>query len=403
MTGAKFADLAIHPLTKRAIAEVLRYETMTIVQQQSLPVALSGVDVLAKAKTGTGKTLSFLIPAIEVALRGSPTPGRIKILCVSPTRELASQIYEEGQMLCKFHAGFRLMVMFGGTSMNKDINALQTSPDLIVATPGRLNDHLQNSGLDVKMKSLRVLVFDEADQLLDMGFRPAITQMLSLLPPKSSRQTLLFSATMPKDVKMIAELGMREDYKFIDTVGTEENTHQHVPQHFLITSKEAQARELLHLVQEGRKAEGYKVVVFFTTARLTQFYSELFMEMGIEVLEIHSRKSQSQRTKVSDKFRDGKNLIMFTSDVSARGMDYPDVSTVIQVTHSLSVSLSHTHTLSLSFSLSFSLSLSRSLSHTHTHTDSGRNAQRQGPIHPPTRAHSTRRQAGLWDIAIVFL
>jgi len=113
MTGARFADLPIHADTKRALAEVLRYETMTIVQEQSLPVALTGVDVLAKAKTGTGKTLSFLIPAIEEALRAQGAPGKIKVLIVSPTRELASQIYEEGQMLCRFHSGLKLMCIYG--------------------------------------------------------------------------------------------------------------------------------------------------------------------------------------------------------------------------------------------------------------------------------------------------
>ena len=218
MTAARFADLTINPLTKKAIAEVLRYETMTLVQQQSLPVALSGVDVLAKAKTGTGKTLSFLLPALEAALRPPSGGPRIKILIVSPTRELASQIYEEGQMVCKFHSGFKLMCIYGGTNMNKDINGFKAPPDLLVATPGRLNDHLQNSGLDRMMLGLRVLILDEADQLLDMGFRPAILDMLSRLPPKESRQTLLFSATMPNDVQSIAKIGMRANYSFVDTV-----------------------------------------------------------------------------------------------------------------------------------------------------------------------------------------
>ena len=218
MTAARFADLTINPLTKKAIAEVLRYETMTLVQQQSLPVALSGVDVLAKAKTGTGKTLSFLLPALEAALRPPSGGPRIKILIVSPTRELASQIYEEGQMVCKFHSGFKLMCIYGGTNMNKDINGFKAPPDLLVATPGRLNDHLQSSGLDRMMLGLRVLILDEADQLLDMGFRPAILDMLSRLPPKESRQTLLFSATMPNDVQSIAKIGMRANYSFVDTV-----------------------------------------------------------------------------------------------------------------------------------------------------------------------------------------
>ena len=114
-------------------------------------------------------------------------------------------------------------------------------------------------------------------------------------------------------------------------VGEEENTHEHVPQHYLITSKQSQAPELLGLVQEATQEPNYKVIVFFTTARLTQMYAELFQAMGLAVLEIHSRRSQSQRNKVSDQFRDGTNMVLFTSDVTARGMDYPDVSAVIQV------------------------------------------------------------------------
>ena len=137
--------------------QVLGYSTMTRVQEQSLPIALTGVDVLAKAKTGTGKTLSFLIPAIEAALRPPEARGKIKILCVSPTRELASQIYEEGQMLARFHAGFKLMCIYGGTDMKKDINGFRQPPDLLVATPGRLNDHLKSSGLDALMLVLREL------------------------------------------------------------------------------------------------------------------------------------------------------------------------------------------------------------------------------------------------------
>ena len=149
MTGSRFADLKINALTKRALAEVLCFETMTIVQEQSLPVALKGVDVLAKAKTGTGKTLSFLIPAIEAALRPPAAPGQIKILCISPTRELASQIFEEGQQLCKFHASFRLQVIFGGTSMGKDNNGFRTPPDLLVATPGSVNCTCNHSLPDI--------------------------------------------------------------------------------------------------------------------------------------------------------------------------------------------------------------------------------------------------------------
>jgi ATP-dependent RNA helicase MSS116 len=263
---------------------VMGYEQMTLVQEQTIPLALTGVDLLAKAKTGTGKTLAFLIPAIEAALRAKAegkAQNMVKILVISPTRELASQIYDEVRLLCQFHA-LSAQVIVGGTNVNKDLTGFKSNPDVLIATPGRLNDHLENSGaLRRQMQELKVLVFDEADQLLDMGFRPAIEKTLRNLAPKETRQTLLFSATMPADVSKIASMAMRDAAsEFVDTVGEEENTHQHVEQKVVVTGVKEQAGELLAQVVEARKTRGHKVVVFFTTARLTQFYAELFNMMG---------------------------------------------------------------------------------------------------------------------------
>ena len=200
MTESCFVHLPLHDNTQRALAEVLGYQTMTKVQAMSIPVALGPDDVMVKAKTGTGKTLAFLIPSIEkLAVRSQRGPLKtISILCISPTRELASQIMAEGQQLTKFHQ-LHLQVVYGGTNVKSDLSKMrQRMPDILVATPGRLNDLLENHGLQQQLSQLQNLIFDEADQLLEMGFRPAITQMLTMLPPKNSRQTLLFSATMPK-------------------------------------------------------------------------------------------------------------------------------------------------------------------------------------------------------------
>ncbi|CAN0014177.1 unnamed protein product, partial [Phaeothamnion confervicola] len=169
-----------------------------------------------------------------------------------------------------------------------------------------------------------------------MGFRPAIEAILRRLPDKSRRQTLLFSATMPSDVRSIADAALRPSYRFVDCVGAEESTHQHVAQRYVISTVGDQAAELVALLRAAiadgtADGTGYKVIVFFTTARLTQFYAELCNLLGFNVLEMHSRKSQSHRNRVSDLFRNGSNLIMFSSDVSARGMDYPDISAVMQV------------------------------------------------------------------------
>ena len=312
---------------------------MSKVQAQTIGVSLRGGDVLARAKTGTGKTLAFLVPAIErLRLQG---PNRradsVGALIISPTRELATQIAEEAKMLLHYLPHFQLQVVFGGTNIRTDLSKLKRrAPDVLVATPGRLNDLLENHGLQQQMKALSVMVFDEADQLLEMGFRPAITQMLNMLPPKQTRQTLLFSATMPADIMGIARFALRESFEHIDCVGEEQSTHQHVAQSVLVHPLETQIVELAFVLKEAMALDpdDFKIICFFTTARLTQFFAELFNLMPgreFSVLEIHSRKSQSSRTKVSDRFRTGNRLIMFTSDVSARGMDYPDVTRIVQV------------------------------------------------------------------------
>jgi len=205
------------------------------------------------------------------------------------------------------------------------------TPDFLVATPGRLADLLKNHGLKPQLSQLSMLIFDEADQLLDMGFRPAIEEIIGLLPSRMSRQTLLFSATMPKDMLEIAKIALRPNPTFVDTVGEELNTHEHVPQQSLVTNPQGVWPELLKLLKEAKRLPGFKVIVFFPTARFTALSAELFLAMGVSVLEIHSRKSQSHRKRVSDTFRQASEQILFTSDVSARGMDYPDVTSVIQV------------------------------------------------------------------------
>mmetsp|Transcript_3452 Transcript_3452/g.6547 ORF Transcript_3452/g.6547 Transcript_3452/m.6547 type:complete len:688 (+) Transcript_3452:29-2092(+) len=335
MTQERFSSLPIANEAKAAIQQVLCYDVMTKVQAETIKVSLTGTDVLAKAKTGTGKTLAFLIPAIELMSRipVQQRRGRVSVLIISPTRELAQQILDEAVQLTTYIDTVNCACVFGGTPIKQDFSMLKRRvPDVLVATPGRLNDHLENHSLRENMGALQCLVFDEADQLLDMGFRPEITKMLAMLPPKDSRQTLLFSATMPADVMGIARFALREHYTLVDTVGAEQNTHQHVPQFFTIHPLSHQFAELEAVIRQGMAEDkDFKILVFFTTAKLTQLFAELFNKLGYSVLEMHSRKSQAQRTKTSAVFREKDRQIMFSSDVSARGMDYPDVSMVVQV------------------------------------------------------------------------
>lgn len=281
-----------------------------------------------------GKTLGFLIPSFERLLAAPVPRASVGILVISPTRELASQIAVEAKALARFHPSFSVACVVGGTNVNADAAMLRDrTPAILVATPGRLNDLLQNGGAAGRFASLRVLVFDEADRLLDMGFRPAIDALLAALPPKATRQTMLFSATYPSNIQSLAAYALRPAPAFVDTVGeTETQTAERVDQSFLITPMEQTAAALWSAIRAHAAAEpDYKVMAFFVTARLTQFYSELFQAMGAPVLEMHSRKSQPARTKAAAAFRASSRQVMFSSDVSARGVDYPDVTLVVQV------------------------------------------------------------------------
>ncbi|KAL7526379.1 hypothetical protein ACHAXR_001462, partial [Thalassiosira sp. AJA248-18] len=204
ITDKRFADLNISSESRRALSEVFKYEFMTSVQAETLPLILEQDrnDCLAKAKTGTGKTLAFMIPTIE-KIKETMKNGRssdVHCLVISPTRELAQQISSETEKLLTFHKPHlrKVVTCVGGNNKNKDVRALKGTTPIVVATPGRLLDHLQNSDLADRMANLDTLVLDEADQLLDMGFRPDIERILRLLQPScQTRQTLLFSATIP--------------------------------------------------------------------------------------------------------------------------------------------------------------------------------------------------------------
>ncbi|KAK1861182.1 hypothetical protein I4F81_003766 [Pyropia yezoensis] len=341
MTDAPFAALPVVAPLLTAVRQKMGYESMTLVQKESIPVSLRGGDVLCKAKTGSGKTLAFLIPALHRVLGNGPPPtaGRsLPILVISPTRELAQQIADEAVLLLSTFGGApnKVQCVVGGTNVRSDVASFRRGfPTVLVGTPGRLNDHLQTreTGLADALRSLQVLIFDEADQLLDMGFRPAIEQLLSALPPKATRQTFLFSATMPRDVRAMVTLSLRPDYSIVDCVGEEEATNTHVSQGYFVTPVAHQFPALLHVLESARQAypNNFKVIAFFATARMTQLAAELFLAMGVPVLEIHSRKSQPHRASVAAKFASGTGLVLFTSDVSARGVDYDDVTHVVQV------------------------------------------------------------------------
>ncbi|XP_022759924.1 probable DEAD-box ATP-dependent RNA helicase 48 [Durio zibethinus] len=333
----RFDDCGISPLTVKALSAA-GYFQMTRVQEATLSVCLEGKDALVKAKTGTGKTIAFLLPAIETVLKAASTntvqrvpPVFVLILC--PTRELASQLAAEANALLKYHDGIGVQTLVGGTRFKVDQKRLESDPcKIMVATPGRLLDHVENkSTLSVRLLELKMLILDEADHLLDLGFRKDVEKIVDCLPRQ--RQSLLFSATIPKEVRRISQLVLKREHAFIDTVGLGcVETHDKVKQSLLVAPHELHFQIVHQLLKKHiSQASDYKVIVFCATGMVTSLMYLLLREMNMNVREIHSRKPQLYRTRIADEFRESKRLILVTSDVSARGMDYPDVTLVIQV------------------------------------------------------------------------
>lgn len=337
LSQKRFDECNVSPLTVKALTEA-GYVQMTRVQEATLSVCLEGKDALVKAKTGTGKSAAFLLPAIETVLKASSSnkiqrvpPIYVLILC--PTRELASQIAAEAKVMLRYHDGIGVQTLVGGTRFKDDQKNLESDPcQIIVATPGRLLDHIENkSGFSVRVMGLKMLILDEADHLLDLGFRKDMEKIVDCLPRQ--RQSLLFSATIPKEVRRISQLVLKREHAYIDTVGLGcLETPVKVKQFSLVASHELHFQIVHHLLNEHiSQTLDYKVIVFCTTAMVTSLMYVLLREMRLNVREIHSRKPQLYRTRISDEFRDSKRLILITSDVSARGMNYPDVTLVIQV------------------------------------------------------------------------
>ncbi|CAJ1940154.1 unnamed protein product [Cylindrotheca closterium] len=348
LSNTKFSDRSdINPALKRGITEVLGLQTMTQIQAKVYQEALSGDSILGRSKTGTGKTLAFLLPVVERLLAFDPDmyrPGKnIGIIVVAPTRELAIQIADQAKSLTTYLNDFEVACIYGGTKMQRDMRMLSPRlPSILVATPGRLLVHLENTRVERQKFSdiaedTNIIVLDEADRLFE-SFPKEINTILSFLPRATKRQTLLFSATMPKRFRFFLRENMKIDYKEIDCVESDRSsrkseTNLRAQQFFhQLDSMEHYVPALVGLIQrEMKKEKDYKIIVFFPAGRLVRFFSQFFsIGLEIPVLEIHSRMSQASRNRASTTFRNMKRGILFTSDVSARGIDYPGISLVVQ-------------------------------------------------------------------------
>ncbi|KAF5375697.1 hypothetical protein D9615_009383 [Tricholomella constricta] len=337
----KFQDANLSTQSKAGI----EHEFMSDVQAATLDLGLAGKDLLVQAKTGTGKTIAFLLPAIERLLKAKQPLKGISVLVLAPTRELALQIEEEAKQLLKHHKRFTVGHVIGGTKANQSLNTLlKKPPTILIATPGRLHDHLSSPEIAVQFSSLQALVYDEADRLLDQGFRRELRGILSALPDRRQvpRQVMLFSATISDEIKQISKETLSADHAFVSTLLEDEvNTHAHVPQTHIIAPFASTLPLALHILRQERLTHALptgttslsKTIVFFPTARHVSFAYELLSTLpGLPpVLELHSRKSQDARTKASARFRDATEAVLLSSDVAARGMDFPGVTLVLQL------------------------------------------------------------------------
>ena len=342
----RFADLAkenlIHPIMLKTITDDLKFDHMMPVQAATLHDLLAQrIDCLAQAKTGTGKTIAFLLPAIQTLINRNRKPGSgISLLVISPTRELAMQIAKEAAALLQRLPQYKVCFAIGGTNKDTEERNILAGCDILIATPGRLYDHLSDQRIVDSFRNLDTLVLDEADRLLDMGFMNALKDIIKCLPDKAAtnRQGMLFSATIAPHVQKVAHLVLAPNYKFISTIPEGEiNTHERVPQHLVVVPTFSEvAAAMVGSIRSEIKTVGlpvFKAIIFAPTAALVDFYGAILESMKDlpKVSVLHSRVSQGKRTSATNAFREATNGILVATDVVARGMDFPAVTNVFQV------------------------------------------------------------------------
>lgn len=329
----------IDPTILKTITQDLKFDEMMPVQAATLEDLLQRKDCLVQAKTGTGKTLAFLIPAIQTMLNNR-TRGNISLLIITPTRELAQQIVKESEGLLQNMKQFRTCLAIGGTNKDKEQRAIFNGCDILIATPGRLIDHMSEPEIIDRLSSLNTLVLDEADRLLDMGFLPDLKRIVAALPDrqKTQRQGMLFSATIPDHVQQVGKFVLSPGHKYVSTIPEGEvDTHERVPQHLIeVPNFTDVAPALISALQQECRSTGrqsFKAIVFSPTAAVADWYQGIisaFTDLP-RCTVIHSRASQTKRTKLIADFKSCTSGILVATDVIARGIDVPDVSHVFQV------------------------------------------------------------------------
>merc|ERR1739838_948144 len=326
LSDKSFASLKGHVCDKtlNGIAD-MGFTHMTDIQAKTIPTLLEGRDLVGNAKTGSGKTLGFLIPAIELIykLKFMPRNGT-GIIIISPTRELSMQTFGVLRELLKHHYHTYGLIM-GGANRNSEAQKLQKGINILVATPGRLLDHLQNTK-DFLYKNLQCLIIDEADRILDVGFEEELKKIIKLLPKK--RQTMLFSATSTKKTEDLVTVALKKEPIYI---GVEDKnisaTVAGLEQGYVVCPSEKRFLLLFTFLKKNRKN---KVMVFFSSCMSVKYHHELFNYIDLPVMCIHGKQKQTKRTTTFFQFCNADSGILLCTDVAARGLDIPDVDWIVQ-------------------------------------------------------------------------
>ncbi|WP_152287419.1 DEAD/DEAH box helicase [Flavicella marina] len=316
-----FKDLEIVAPIQKAL-DSKGYTHPTPIQQQAIPLLLEGQDLLGCAQTGTGKTAAFAIPIIQKLFNSSNTkkrPKRIKALVVTPTRELAIQIEENFEEYSK-HTHLKNTVIFGGVKQGTQVNRLKQGVDILIATPGRLLD-LINQNI-ISLRYIEYFVLDEADQMLDMGFIHDIKRIIKLLPEK--RQSLFFSATMPQNIKELSETILNNHQTI--TIQPKQATAEKVGQSVYFVKKSDKINLLIELLQKEPKAT---TIVFSRTKHGADKVVKKLMKANIKAAAIHGNKSQNARQRALGAFKKGELNVLIATDIAARGIDVSDLAFVI--------------------------------------------------------------------------
>jgi ATP-dependent RNA helicase RhlE len=321
----QFTELGLHPDILKAIAEA-GYETPTPIQAQAIPHVMAGLDVMGAAQTGTGKTAAFTLPILHrlmpfASTSVSPARHPVRALMLAPTRELADQIYQNVAQYAK-HTPLRSAVVFGGVDMKPQTAEMMKGVEVLIATPGRLLDHVQQKS--VNLSQVSVLVLDEADRMLDMGFLPDLQRIVNLLP--KDRQSLLFSATFSTEIRKLGKTFLKDNPVSVETArrnATSENITQ------LLYQLDRSDQKRAAVVRLVKSLELSSVIVFTNTKIGAGRLARELIREGISADAIHGDKSQMERLAVLEKFKKGEVAVLVATDVAARGLDIAELPAVI--------------------------------------------------------------------------